>query len=127
MAEKDPRQKHLDHLREWRNKPERAKMLGDFLPGQFKREIEKPYKQLATIAPVWMELVPAELAAHTRLESFSKGVLRVVVDSSSRLYELDRLLREGLQERIITAHKGPAFRKVQLKVGAVAGGAADNT
>lgn len=119
MADEDPRQKHLDHLRGWRNKPERAARVGDFLPGQFKREVEKPYKQMASITPVWQELVPPELVSHTRLESFTRGVLKVVIDSSVRLYELDRLLREGLETRLIQAHKGPAFRKVQLRVGVV--------
>jgi hypothetical protein len=43
-------------------------------------------------------------------------VLRVSVDSSGRLYELDRLLRGGVLDELITRHKGKALRRVDLKV-----------
>ena len=43
-------------------------------------------------------------------------MLRVAVDSSARLYELDRLLRSGLQKQLISQSKGPAVRRVQLRV-----------
>lgn len=109
---------HLNNLRQWRNRPERDLSLG-FLNDDFKRDIQKPFKQLAQMAEVWATLVPAELQQRTRLESLSRGVLRVVVDSSSGLYELDRLMRQGLQRDIIVAHKGPAVRKIQLRVGPV--------
>ena len=92
----------------------------DFAPilaDVFKREIEKPHKQLGMMVELWEKSLPPDLAAHTRLESLAKGTLRVVVDSSARLYDLDRLLRGGLQDQIITSFKGPAFRKIQLRVG----------
>lgn len=90
-----------------------------FLTGEFKKQIEKPYKQLHAMAKVWTEQVPIELARKTRLVAISRGVLQVMVDSSSTLYELDRLLRQGLQTQIIRQHTGPAVRKIQLRVGPV--------
>lgn len=100
----------------------RARKQQDFdfapvLQDVFKREIEKPHKQLGMMVELWEKLLPPELAAHTRLESLVKGTLRVVVDSSPRLYELDRLLRTGTQDKLITSFKGPAFRKIMLRVG----------
>jgi predicted nucleic acid-binding Zn ribbon protein len=115
--EEHPRQRHLDRLRRHRNKPEPDLSMG-FLQQQFKQQVEKPYKQLGGLAELWRQLVPEELQAHTRLESFQLGVLRVEVDSSARLYELDRLLRQGLQQQLIESHKGTALRKVQLRVAA---------
>lgn len=117
----DPRDAYLKKLRGWRTRPAPERSLAEFLPAQFKQEVERPYKQMASVVRPWMELVPAELRSHTRLEALSRGVLRVVVDSSARLYELDRLLRGGLEQRLISAHKGPAFRKVQLRVGPLDG------
>ena len=111
----DPRNSRLDRLRKWRNRAEPDLSLS-FIKKYVKQEIEKPYKQLGSLAKVWGELVPAELVAQTKLESLNRGVLRVTVSSSSHLFELDRLLRSGLEQRLITAHKGPAFRKVQLRV-----------
>ncbi len=87
-----------------------------FLRDVFKRQIEKPFKQLAPLTALWEELVPAPLRTHTRLESFARGVLLVSVDSSSHLYELDRMLRGGLQHTLVARHKGQAVRKIQLRV-----------
>jgi hypothetical protein len=87
-----------------------------FMAGMFKREVERPYKQLRSLTALWSELLPPALLEHTRLEGLSHGVLRVAVASSSHLYELDRLLRQGLQRQLIQQHKGPAVRKVKLRV-----------
>ena len=46
----------------------------------------------------------------------SRGVLRVSVDTSSHLFQLDRLLRSGLQRQIINQHPGKALRRIQLRV-----------
>lgn len=111
-------QSHLDKLRTYRNRPPADLSLG-FMQAAFKKDIQKPYKQLAGMVKVWEQLVPQPLQPKTRLESLSHGVLRVIVDSSSTLYELDRLLRQGLQQAIIRAHQGPAMRRIQLRVGVV--------
>jgi Dna[CI] antecedent DciA-like protein len=118
MATKDPYQSHLEGLRERRNRKEPDLSLG-FMVGQFKREVQKPYEQLGELAGIWEELVPGELAAHTRLVGLTRGVLRVAVGSSGRLYELDRLLRSGVFDELVTRHKGKAIRRVELKVGSV--------
>lgn len=111
----DPYQSHLDGLRERRNRKDPDLSLA-FLAGQFKREVQKPFEQLGKLTEIWGELVPPELASHTRLEGLSRGVLRVSVDSSGRLYELDRLLRGGVLDELVTRHKGKALRRVELKV-----------
>lgn len=121
MAKSDPASSYMNRLRQWRTRPDRDLSLG-FLRDQFKREVEKPYKQLHAIAEIWAELVPASLSEHVRLESLARGVLRVAVDSSSALYELDRLLRGGVEQELIRQHKGPAFRCVKLRVAAFDGG-----
>lgn len=118
MSESDPREQPLKRLRQWRNRPELAEGMG-FLKGFFKSQVEKPYKQLASLIEVWETLVPADFREHTRLEGLNRGVLKVAVDSSARLYELDRLLRAGLEQSLITAHRGPTFRKIQLRLASV--------
>jgi hypothetical protein len=120
MEKNEARQKHLDRLRGWRNHGEKDVSM-DFLKDFLKQEVERPYKQLHEIAEVWEKLVPAPVVKNTRLESLGRGVLRVVVGSSATLYELDRLLRSGLEREIIRAHKGPAFGKISLRVGRIAG------
>jgi hypothetical protein len=119
MPSGDPRQQRLERLRQWHTRPEPDLSLS-FLREQFKRDVEKPYKQLAQVAAVWSALVPAALAAHCRLVSLSRGVLRVAVEDSAHLYELDRLLRQGLERQVRTAAKGPAIHRVQLAVASTA-------
>ncbi len=114
----------LARLQAHRNRPERDTSL-HFIAEQFKREVERPYRQLASIGAVWRRLVPPDLLEHTRLDGLTRGTLRVTVDSSSRLYELDQLLRSGLHTQIIREHTGPAFRKIKLVVGAITDPKAD--
>jgi hypothetical protein len=111
----NPGQNRLDKLREWRNPKAKDVTLG-FLDGYFKQQIAKPYKQLKDVVAVWEQIIPAELQPFTRLESFSRGVLTVEVDSSARLYELDQQLRGGLERQLIEAFTKGALRRVKLRV-----------
>ena len=108
-------EERLERVRETRVRPERDETLG-FLAAAFQREVARPHKQLAGLTEVWAELVPAELADRTRLEGLARGTLAVAVDSSATLDALDRELRGGLKVAIIKAHRGPALRRVKLRV-----------
>lgn len=110
---------YLERLRNWRTRKDPDLSMG-FLKRMFEREVEKPYKQLASVAGLWESLIPAGLVGHTRLDSLQRGVLHVSVDSSARLYELDRLLRSGVERQLISSHKGPALRRVRLQVDSTA-------
>jgi hypothetical protein len=121
----DPVQEHLDRLRASRSLPKRDLSLG-FLTDQFKRDVAKPYKQLGDLAEMWAQLVPARLVERSRLVGLSRGILHVEVDNPAAHFEIDRLLRSGVQKQLIQGHKGPAFRKVQIKlVGRSEAGAVD--
>ena len=111
----DPVQDHLDRLRKDRSLPVRDLSLG-FLTKQFHRDVAKPFKQLGDLTELWVGLLPAHLVERTRLVGLSRGVLHVEVDNPAAHFEIDRLLRGGLQKQLIEGHKGPAFRKVQVKV-----------
>ena len=104
MPHRDSRIERFTRVRAWRTGAPADQSLG-FMRAAFKTQIAKPHKQLRDIIVIWQRLLPADIAAHTRLEGLTRGVLRIAVDSSPRLYEVDRLLR-------------PAIRKVQLRVDA---------
>ncbi|MEM7625912.1 MAG: DciA family protein [Planctomycetota bacterium] len=115
--EESASREHVEKMRTLRVRPDRDLSLG-FLTDQFKREVARPFKQLGDLVELWAELLPKDVADGTRLESLQRGVLSVAVDSSARLYEVDRRLREGLETQLITRHKGGAFRRVKLRVDA---------
>ena len=105
----------FEQLRQRRRRAEPDRSLA-FLAEAFQRDVARPHRQLGGLATLWAELVPAPLAAHTRLESLKRGTLTVAVHSSAHHYELDRLLREGLQRELVVRHRGPAFRRVKLHI-----------
>jgi hypothetical protein len=65
---------------------------------------------------LWEGLIPPELAARTALTSLRRGVLHVVVDSSSAGFELDRRLRGGLAHELRRQFRGTLVR-VKTRVG----------
>jgi hypothetical protein len=113
MPDRDLKHMQLERLRQWRNRPARDQSMA-FITKQFKQEIERPYKQVSAIVDTWAQLVPAELAEHCRLQSLRRSVLRVAVDSSEHLYQLDRLLRQGLADQITRQHPAAGVRRIQL-------------
>ncbi len=62
--------------------------LGDVLTGIIDRRVTPMQAGYAAIAEAWDQLLPAELAQHCRISDFSRGRLRVKVDSPSHKYEL---------------------------------------
>lgn len=108
------RQRKLEQLRRWRNRPPRDLTLS-FLPEHFKRSIEKPHQQLGQLVEIWRQWMPARLLERTTLASLQRGVLTVHVPDSATLYELDRLLRGGVEAAIRGQFKA-TLQKVRLKV-----------
>lgn len=75
----------------------------------------RTHKRLGSIIDLWELLVPAELATRTRIQHMRGGMLHVHVDSSATAYELDRLLREGLEQEIRSRYRGTLAR-VRVRV-----------
>ncbi len=117
MTDSDPDIERLKRLQQVKVRPEPDLSLA-FLRRQFEQQVAKPFKQLGPIAQLWAKLLPAEIVAHTKLESLSRGELRVSVDSSSRLYELNHLLRNGVEQDLIGQHRG-ALSRIRLQVGQI--------
>ncbi len=91
--------------------------LGPEMIGFFKNSVAKRQANLLKIADRWAAFIPPTLNDHCALDSFSRGVLTVIVDSSSHLYELKQLLLAGLQQQLLLACKTSGLRKIALKPG----------
>jgi hypothetical protein len=91
--------------------------LGPELLSFFKSNVQKRQTKFATIAECWSRIVPEHLLDHCALESFHAGTLKVIVDSSSHLYDLKQLLLAGLQKQILLACRSTGLRKINLKPG----------
>jgi hypothetical protein len=97
--------------------PEPLNALGPELVQFFKQSVQRRQTKLGKIAECWAVLVPELLADRCALESFHRGTLTVIVDSSAHLYELKQLLLAGLQQQILLACAGTGLRKIALRPG----------
>src|SRR5688572_14388240 len=91
--------------------------LGPEMVSFFKQSVEKRHTKIGKIAECWGAIVPEMLAEHCSLESYSRGTLNVLVDSSTHLYELKQLLLAGLQEQLMLVCKSAGLRKINLRPG----------
>ena len=105
----------LNHVK--RSAPMPAAALGPEMVSFFKQSVQQRHTKLAKIAECWSTLVPETLNDHCALESFSRGGLTVVVDSSSHLYELKQLLLAGLEDQLLLACRSSGLRKIALRSG----------
>src|SRR4051812_1351291 len=94
-----------------------GELLGPSMVQFFKQSVEKRHTKLGKIADVWDQLIPKLPNEHCPLESFSRGSLTVIVDSSSHLYELKQLLLAGIQQHLFLACRSAGLRKINLKPG----------
>ncbi len=90
--------------------------LSQSLTFLMKRTLAKKVRQLQNLAEIWDEVIPQNLAEHTALESFSQGVLTVIVDSASHRFHLETLLRSGIFKEIQSRSIG-AINRVKIVPG----------
>lgn len=111
----------LEHIeRLWNHKRAEhhdADHLGENLVSFFKQSVKKRQGKFTAIAAAWEKLVPEFLCDRCALESFYRGTLTVIVDSSAHLYELRQLLLAGVEDQLRLACRSSGLRKVTLKPG----------
>ena len=78
--------------------------------------LDKP-SPLMDLRCVWEELVGLELSRHSRVDSLSRGVLRVEVDSAVHMAELKGLAQAGLAERMRARFDQRAIKSIRLRLG----------
>lgn len=100
-----------------RRKPRELPTLGEELLAFFKQNVQKRHTRLEKIAEVWNAYIPSSLLPHTCLESYHAGTLKVLVDSSSHLYELKTVLLAGLEKQILAACRVTGLRRISAKHG----------
>ncbi len=113
----DPAQR-LESLRSWRRAPDPDLAIEDLVT-RTAGEARRAQTKLGSFVELWEGVLPEELAVRSRVTSLRGGVAHVTVDSSSTAYEIDRRLREGMEQQIRRAF-GKTLVRVRLTVGRVA-------
>jgi predicted nucleic acid-binding Zn ribbon protein len=71
------------------------------LLGQFIRKHDLRGKMgTREIYAIWPEVVGPDIASHTRITAFRKGVLSVAVDSAAHFYELSTFFGEEIRAKL---------------------------
>ena len=96
-----------------RQKYDRTRHLSTSLSLLMKHNLSKKVRRLSALSAIWDELVPDELASHTALENFNRGVLVVMVDSSAHRFQLRTLLDGGLMHEMQARFIG-SLNKIRL-------------
>lgn len=111
--------REIERLRIGRpHKRDRCTPLGDYLPQQFKRECEKPYKKLGKMVDVWESQIPTYLFKKTALVSLRRGILTVSVPDSAVAFDLQRTLAEGTEALIRQSYRGGTLTRIRITVDA---------
>ena len=105
----------LEQLRQRRVRSQTDPSIGGLVSGVAERAA-RTQRRLGALTDIWESLVPAEIVARTRLTGLSGGVARVDVDSASTGYELDRMLRGGLEQQLRRRFRGTLMR-IRISIG----------
>ncbi|MCH7797007.1 MAG: DUF721 domain-containing protein [Planctomycetes bacterium] len=109
--------RRLEQLRGWRARPEPELAVGPLIAARL-ADARRAQKQLGSFVELWESVLPDELALHTRVTGLRSGVVHVTVDTSATAYELDRCLREGVEQQMRRAF-GKTLLRVRITVGRV--------
>ena len=114
MDAHSPQHEHLNNLRNWRDPAGRDLTLANFAKHINKTHV-RPAKQLKPVVDLWNQHIPDPIRSKTTLAAFTRGILTIHADDSATLYQLDRLLRSGLETQLRTSCK-TTLRSVRLKL-----------
>ncbi|HVZ93884.1 MAG TPA: DciA family protein [Phycisphaerales bacterium] len=65
------------------------------------RQLERSSRRLGSIAEAWLEVCPAGLVERTSVKSFVSGTLTIGVRDAATRFELDRVLRTGMERELV--------------------------
>ena len=77
-----------------------AKPLSEAIAKVLKEIGFRKRRAFADLSKVWQETVGQEIGPHTRVAGFSRGILFVEVDSSSRLQELSSFYKDQILQAL---------------------------
>jgi hypothetical protein len=105
----------IEELRRHRARPQRETSIAPIV-GAWARNATRVQRRLGELIALWEELLPAEVASRTAVTGLRGGTLQVNVDSAAAMYELDRLLRGGLEQSLRERWRGSLMR-VRVRLG----------
>jgi len=111
----DPRLKRLARIAPYRKRRDRDPSIGKMVEETL-RKAHRDEKRIGSFAEAWEALVPRELLGSCTIGTVRGSKVTVEVDSSPAKFELDRLLRNGLEVELRRLYSGP-LTEVRTRLG----------
>ena len=105
----------IDLLRKFRARPARDNSITELVQS-FEDRANQARRKLGSFIDVWSQIVPTDLETQSRVVGLNGGVAHVVCKSSAAKFELDRALREGLEQQLRSAYSSTLI-KVKVTLG----------
>ena len=112
---RDPRLARLARIAPYRKRREFDPSIESILDTT-RKKARRDEKRLASFTEAWEMLVPPDVLASCRLAGARGSTITIEVDSSPAKYELDRLLRNGLEANLRRLYTGP-LTKIRTRLG----------
>ena len=111
----NPMLRQIAKLQGWRGR-RAAELSIQPMIARLQDQAGESQRRLGDLVTLWSALLPAELLERTVITSLRSGVMRVTVDSAATAFEIDRLLRSGLEADLRRGFRGTLTR-VRTTVG----------
>lgn len=105
----------IKQLQAWRGRTPRDLSIAAVMDAAVE-QAAKSHKKLGELIELWRELLPEEITSRSVLTGFRSGVLQVKVDSSPTMFEVDRLLRGGVELEMRRRFRG-SLSRVKTRIG----------
>lgn len=109
-----PSLRQIGQLQAWRGRKGRDLAIAGVIEATAE-QASRVQRRLGELIEIWREVLPRRIADRTSLVSLRSGVLAVEVDSASTAFEIDRLLRSGVETEIRRRFRGN-FSRVRTRV-----------
>jgi hypothetical protein len=103
------------HMIEQRRRPERDWSIAAIVDA-VEHDGRRKDRAIGRFMILWQELVPTDLARHLSVTGLRGGVLSVVASSASARYQMESLLRAGLEQELRRRFTGTLAR-VRITLG----------
>ena len=111
----NPMLRQIEKLQGWRGR-RAAELSIEPMIARLQDQAGESQRRLGDLITLWSALLPPELVERTVITSVRSGVMRVTVDSAATAFEIDRLLRSGLEGDLRRGFRGTLTR-VKTTVG----------
>jgi len=99
----------LQKLRTLRQRQERDLTLATALAKE-RETFARSDRKLTQLIELWRDIVPENLKLHATPASYRGGTLHVEVDCAATAFEIDRLLRSGMEQTLRSRFNGTLLR-----------------